>query len=152
MVSLNTFQNHYNFYSPSSHLCFSHYFFTSCVFMYSLIYCCNYTVTAYFCLLTFVLALCFVWFISFIMCVPCQWEFFAFQYFLFFFQILKDILLYIIYLFIYLNLFIYFYSVTIVCIFSPSLHPTPASPTSLPHLYPPPWFCPCLLVFLIFCS
>ena len=41
--------------------------------------------------------------------------------------------------------FIYFYSVTIVCIFSPSLHPTPASPTSLPHLYPPPCFCPCVL-------
>ena len=40
---------------------------------------------------------------------------------------------------------IYFYSVTIVCIFSPSLHPTPASPTSLPHLYPSPWFCPCVL-------
>ena len=40
---------------------------------------------------------------------------------------------------------IYFYSVTIVCIFSPSLHPTPASPTSLPHLNPPPWFCPCVL-------
>ena len=39
----------------------------------------------------------------------------------------------------------YFYSVTIVCIFSPSLYPTPASPTSLPHLYPPPWFCPCVL-------
>ena len=32
------------------------------------------------------------------------------------------------------NLFIYFYSVTIVCIFSPPLHPIPASPTSLPHL------------------
>ena len=32
-----------------------------------------------------------------------------------------------------------------MCIFSPSLHPTPASPTSLPHLYPPPWFCPCVL-------
>ena len=41
--------------------------------------------------------------------------------------------------------FIYFYSVTIVCIFSPSLHPTPASPTSLLYLYPPPWFCPCVL-------
>ena len=39
----------------------------------------------------------------------------------------------------------YFYSVTMVCIFSPSLHPTPASTTSLPHLYPPPWFCPCVL-------
>ena len=37
----------------------------------------------------------------------------------------------------------FFYSVTIVCIFS--LHPTPASPTSLPHLYPPPWFSPCVL-------
>ena len=36
------------------------------------------------------------------------------------------------------KLFIHFYSVTIVCIFSPSLHPTPANPTSLPHLYPPP--------------
>ena len=29
--------------------------------------------------------------------------------------------------------------------FSPSLHPTPAEPTSLPHLHPPPWFCPCVL-------
>ena len=38
------------------------------------------------------------------------------------------------------RLFFFFYSVTIVCIFSPSLHPTPASPTSFPHLYPPPWF------------
>ena len=46
---------------------------------------------------------------------------------------------------IFLITFIYFYSVTIVCIFSPSLHPTPASPTFLPHLYPPPWFCPCVL-------
>ena len=33
----------------------------------------------------------------------------------------------------------YFYSVTIVCIFSP------ANPTSLLHLYPPSWFCPCVL-------
>ena len=41
--------------------------------------------------------------------------------------------------------FFNFYSVTIVCIFSPSLHPTPAEPTSFPHLYPPPWFCPCVL-------
>ena len=38
-----------------------------------------------------------------------------------------------------------FYSVTVVCIFSPSLHPTPAEPTSLPNLHPPPWFCPCVL-------
>ena len=47
--------------------------------------------------------------------------------------------------FIFFNVFIYFYSITIVCIFSPSLHPTPAKPTSLPHLHPPPWFCPCVL-------
>ena len=33
-----------------------------------------------------------------------------------------------------------FYSVIIVCIFSPSPHLTPANPTSLLHLYPPPWF------------
>ena len=55
-----------------------------------------------------------------------------------------------IYLFIYLFLnfnfiYFYFYSVTIVCIFSPSLHPTTANLTFLPHLYPPPWFCPCVL-------
>ena len=37
------------------------------------------------------------------------------------------------------------YSITVVCLFSPSLHPTPAKPTSLPHLHPPPWFCPCVL-------
>ena len=40
---------------------------------------------------------------------------------------------------------LFFYSVTIVCIFSPSLRPTPASSTSLPHLYPSCWFCPCVL-------
>ena len=39
----------------------------------------------------------------------------------------------------------YCYSITVVCLFSPSLHPTPAKPTSLPHLHPPPWFCPCVL-------
>ena len=39
----------------------------------------------------------------------------------------------------------YCYSVTIICLFSPSLHPTPAKPTSLLHLHPPPWFCPCVL-------
>ena len=37
----------------------------------------------------------------------------------------------------------YCYSITVVCLFSPSLHPTPAEPTSFPH--PPPWFCPCVL-------
>ena len=46
----------------------------------------------------------------------------------------------------YCILFNYFLnSVTIVCIFSPSFHCTPASPTSLPHLYPRPWLCPCVL-------
>ena len=39
----------------------------------------------------------------------------------------------------------YCYSITTVCLFSPSLHPIPANPTCLPHLYPPPWFCPCVL-------
>ena len=29
--------------------------------------------------------------------------------------------------------------------FLPSLHSTPANPTSLPHLNPPPSFCPCVL-------
>ena len=41
--------------------------------------------------------------------------------------------------------FFYCYSITVVCLFSPSLHPTPAEPTSLPPLHPPPWFCPCVL-------
>ena len=39
----------------------------------------------------------------------------------------------------------YGYSITVVCLFSPSLHPTPAEPTSLPHLHPPSWFCPSVL-------
>ena len=39
----------------------------------------------------------------------------------------------------------YCYSITVVCLFSPSLHPTPAEPTSLPRLHPPPWFCPYVL-------
>ena len=39
----------------------------------------------------------------------------------------------------------YCYSITVVCLFSPSLHPTTAKPTSLPHLHPPPWFGPCVL-------
>ena len=39
----------------------------------------------------------------------------------------------------------YCYSVTVVCLFSPFLHPTPAEPISLPDLHPPPWFCPCVL-------
>ena len=39
----------------------------------------------------------------------------------------------------------YCYSITVICLFSPSLHSTPAEPTSFPHLHPPPWFCPCVL-------
>ena len=39
----------------------------------------------------------------------------------------------------------YCYSITLVCIFSPFLHPIPAKPTSLPCLHPPLWFCPCVL-------
>ena len=46
---------------------------------------------------------------------------------------------------LYLLSFFYCCSITVVCIFSPPLHPTPAKPTSLPHLHPPPWFCPCVL-------
>ena len=41
--------------------------------------------------------------------------------------------------------FFYCYSITVVCLFSPSLHPTPGEPTSLPHLHPPPWFSPYVL-------
>ena len=39
----------------------------------------------------------------------------------------------------------YCYSITVVCRFSPSLHPTPAATPSLPHLHPPLWFGPCVL-------
>ena len=39
----------------------------------------------------------------------------------------------------------YCYSITVVCIFSPSFYPTPAKPTSLPHFHLPPWFSPCVL-------
>ena len=44
-----------------------------------------------------------------------------------------------------LLLLFYCYSITVVCIFSPSLYPTPAKPTSLPHFHPPLWFYPCVL-------
>ena len=40
---------------------------------------------------------------------------------------------------------LYCCSITVVCIFSPPLPPTPAKPTSLPCFHPPPWFCPCVL-------
>ena len=42
-------------------------------------------------------------------------------------------------------LFFYCYSITVVCLFSPSLHPTPGESTSFRPLHPPPWFCPCVL-------
>ena len=41
----------------------------------------------------------------------------------------------------FLKLF-YCCSVTVVCIFSSPLYPTPAKPTSIPCFHPPPWFCP----------
>ena len=47
-------------------------------------------------------------------------------------------------LFYFLKL-LYCCSITIVCIFSPPLHPTPFKTTSLPCFFPPPWFCPCVL-------
>ena len=49
------------------------------------------------------------------------------------------------------NLIVFFFKllyccpITVVCIFSLPLPPTPAKPTSLPCFYPPPWFCPCVL-------
>ena len=48
-----------------------------------------------------------------------------------------------IYLFIIKKFFCY--SITVVCLFSSSLHPIPAETPSLPHLHPPPWFGPCVL-------
>ena len=53
--------------------------------------------------------------------------------------------IYLYFIFIFFVSFFYCYSITVVCLFSPSLHPTPAEPTSIPHLHPPPWFCPCVL-------
>ena len=47
------------------------------------------------------------------------------------------------YFFIFFNF--YCYSITVVCLFSPSLPPTPSKPTSLPCFHLPPWFCPCFL-------
>ena len=37
------------------------------------------------------------------------------------------------------------YSITVVCLCSPSLHPTTPEPTCLPYLHPPLWFSPCVL-------
>ena len=39
----------------------------------------------------------------------------------------------------------YCYSITVVCLFSPTLHLNTAEHTSLPHLHPPPRLCPCVL-------
>ena len=50
-----------------------------------------------------------------------------------------------VYLFICLLIYFYCCSITLVCIFSPPLQPTPAKPTSIPCFHPPPWFCPCVL-------
>ena len=48
-------------------------------------------------------------------------------------------------LFLLLILIFYCYSITVVCLFSPSLHPTPAEKTSLRHFHPHHRFCPCVL-------
>ena len=47
----------------------------------------------------------------------------------------------------YIQFFFYFYCywITVVCLFYPSLHYTPAGPPHHPHLHPPPWYCPCVL-------
>ena len=39
---------------------------------------------------------------------------------------------------LFLILIFYCYSITVVCPFSPYLHPNPAKPPSLPHFHPPP--------------
>ena len=39
--------------------------------------------------------------------------------------------------FFFFILILYCYSITVVCLFSPSLHPTPAKPPSLLYLHPP---------------
>ena len=41
-------------------------------------------------------------------------------------------------------IYLFLFSYNCLC-FLPFPPPTPASPTSLPYLYPPPWFCPCVL-------
>ena len=48
-------------------------------------------------------------------------------------------------LYIFFNKIFYCCSITLVCIFSPPLYPTPAKPISLPCFHPPSWFCPCVL-------
>ena len=57
--------------------------------------------------------------------------------------------LYVLYyfVFVFFKIFKLFYccSITIVCIFSSPLYPTPVKPTTLPCFHSPFWFCPCLL-------
>ena len=72
---------------------------------------------------------------------PIKWTVFSFLKFLL-------LLNYSCISFLHIEFFIlifYCYSITFVCLFSPSLHPTQAKHPSLPHLHPPPWFCPCVL-------
>ena len=57
-----------------------------------------------------------------------------------FFRNTPEILRYVFY-----NLIFYCYSITVVCLFTPSFHPTPAEPPSFPHFHPLPWFGPCVL-------
>ena len=59
------------------------------------------------------------------------------------FSLISWLLLNYLFFVVFLNL--YCYSITVVCLLSPPLHPTPAEPTSLPCVHPPPWFCPCVL-------
>ena len=45
---------------------------------------------------------------------------------------------------IFLKKLFYWFSITVVCIYPPSLPPPQAIPASLPCFHPP-WFCPCVL-------
>ena len=58
-------------------------------------------------------------------------------------QRLKGLFLFFFSSFFYFLKLFYCCSITVVCIFSPHLSPTPAKPTSLPCFHPPPWFCLC---------
>ena len=57
----------------------------------------------------------------------------------------QNIALFIFFFFFLLFFNFYCYSITAVCLFSPSLHPTPAKPPPSPTLTIPPRFCPCVL-------
>ena len=76
------------------------------------------------------------WFIN-----PGYFLFLAFKMLIFYWVTFFLLFFFII---IFLILIFYCYSITVVCLFSPSLHPTPAKPPSLLHLHPPPRFCPCV--------